>query len=99
VAYGIAGVLRSGRKPYLPADLVQSSGEAGAIKLLCVHGAKRLSEARALIGGVPPDVLPALLPASLTALYLSRIEKGGSLDVSQFRRQLSMWWAARHNRF
>ena len=43
--------------------------------------------------------MPAFLPVSLTELYLSRIERGGTLEVSQFRRQISLWWAARNNRF
>ena len=97
VAFGIASVLRSERKSFLPADMVQGLGEAETIKHLCAHARKRLGEARAL--QVSPDVLPAFLPASVTELYLTRIERGGGLHVSQFRRQISLWWAARHNRF
>jgi 15-cis-phytoene synthase len=97
VAFGIADVLRSARKSFLPADMVQGLGEAETVKQLCAHARKRLGEARAL--EITPDVLPAFLPASLTELYLARIERGGSLHVSQFRRQISLWRAARHNRF
>jgi 15-cis-phytoene synthase len=97
VAFGIAGVLRGGRESFLPADMVQGFGEAETIKRLCAHARKRLGEARAM--KVAPDVLPALLPASLTELYLARIERGGNLHVSQFRRQIALWRAARHNRF
>ena len=97
VAFGIAGALRGGRKSFLPADMVQGLGEVETIKRLCAHARKRLGEARAI--GVAPDVLPAFLPASLTELYLKRIERGGSLHVSQFRRQIALWRAARRNRF
>jgi 15-cis-phytoene synthase len=97
VASGIAGVLRSGRKSYLPADMVRSSGETETIRQLCAHARKRLGEARAL--EISADVLPAFLPASLTEIYLTRIERGGSLHVSQIRRQILVWWAARRNRF
>ena len=97
VAFGIASVLQLERKSFLPADMVQGLGEAETIKQLCAHARKRLVEARAL--EITPDVIPAFLPASLTELYLVRVERGGSLHVSQFRRQISLWWAARHNRF
>jgi 15-cis-phytoene synthase len=97
VAYGMAGVLRSGRKSYLPADMVEGFGEAETIRQLCAQARKRLGEARAL--EVPADVLPAFLPASLAELYLTRIERGASLQVSQIRRQIQLWRAARRNRF
>lgn len=97
VAFGIAGVLRSARKSYLPKDMVQSFGEVETVKQLCSHGRRRLAEARAL--KITAEVLPAVLPASLTELYLARVERGGALDVSQFRRQITLWRAARNNRF
>jgi phytoene synthase len=97
VAFGIAGVLRSGRSIYVPADLVQASGEDAARMALCAHARKRLAEARAI--GVSPDLLPAFLPASLTELYLSHLERKRPPEISQVRRQATLWWAARRNRF
>jgi phytoene synthase len=99
VAFGLAGVLRLRQPRYLPRDMVQGLGEMETINQLCIHARKRLTEARALHGNIPPLALPAFLPASLTELYLRRIERGGSLEVSQFRRQFTLWWAARNNRF
>lgn len=58
---------------------------------LKAHARKRLAEARAI--GIPPLALPAFLPASLTELYLDHP------TTSQFRRQITLWWAARNNRF
>ena len=52
-----------------------------------------------LAGSIPASAMPAFLPVSLTKLYLSRIERGGTLEVTQFRRQITLWWAARNNRF
>jgi phytoene synthase len=99
VAFGLAGVLRLRLPRYLPRDMVQGLGEMETINQLCIHARERLTEARALHGNIPPLALPAFLPASLTELYLRRIERGGSLEVSQFRRQFTLWWAARNNRF
>lgn len=99
VAFGLAGVLRLQKPRYLPRDMVQGHGEMETINQLCTHARKRLTEARALRGNIPPLALPAFLPACLTELYLRRIERGGSLEVSQFRRQFTLWWAARNNRF
>lgn len=101
VAFGLAGVLRNRKKTYLPIDMVQKWGETETVKQLCAHARKRLAEARALLPTIPPKALPAFLPASLTGLYLARIERfpNGSVDVTQLRRQAVMWWAARNNRF
>ena len=99
VAFGLAGVLRLQKARYLPRDMAQNLGEKETINQLCAHAHKRLTEARALHGNIPSLALPAFLPASLTELYLRRIERGGSLEVSQFRRQFTLWWAARNNRF
>ena len=99
VAFGLAGVLRLQKSRYLPRDMVQSLGEKETIRQLCAHARKRLKEARALQGTIPNSAMPAFLPVSLTKLYLSRIERGGTLEVTQFRRQITLWWAARNNRF
>ncbi len=69
------------------------------------HARRRLAEARALRNGIPPAALPAFLPVSLTDLYLDRLERMGEkalttvIEVSQFRRQLRLWWMARRNAF
>lgn len=99
VAFGLAGVLRLQKIRYLPSYMVQNLGKNETIKQLCTHARKRLTEARALHGNIPTPAMPAFLPASLTELYLSRIERGGTLEVSQLRRQIALWWAARNNRF
>ncbi len=99
VAFGLAGVLRLQKTRYLPRDMVQSLGETQTITQLCTHASMRLKEAQTLIGTIPDSTMPAFLPVSLTKLYLSRIEGGGTLEVSQFRRQIALWWAARNNRF
>jgi 15-cis-phytoene synthase len=91
VALGLSAVLKTGRKSFLPVDMVQDMGEVETVKQLSNHASKRLTEARALT--ITPKALPAFLPVSLTELYLRR------KDVSQFRRQLTLWWAARNNRF
>lgn len=93
VAYG-AGRLLATRAPlkFLPEPWVQEGGEAAARVRLASHARQRLSEARTKLNALPPQALPAMLPASLTMLDIA----GGA---SQFRRQLTMWWAARNNRF
>jgi 15-cis-phytoene synthase len=99
VAFGLTGVLRLKKNRYLPHDMVQTLGEKETVNQLCSHASKRLKEARSHLGSIPALALPAFLPASLTELYLRRIERGGALEVSQLRRQITLWWAARNNRF
>jgi len=98
VAYGLTGLLRAARgRNYLPPDM----NMAGAV----AHARRRLAEARALTGRVPAAALPAFLPASLTDIYLDRLERLGDkalttmAEVSQFRRQWRLWWMARQNAF
>lgn len=98
VAYGLAGLLRAGRgRNCLPPDMDM----AGAIS----HARRRLAEARELAARIPSAALPAFLPASLTDLYLDRLDRFGEkalttvTEVSQFRRQWRLWWMARQNRF
>lgn len=99
VAFGLAGVLRLKKSRYLPRVMVQDLGEKQTIAQLCAHASRRLEEAQVLQGTIPEFAMPAFLPVSLTRLYLSRIERGGTLEVTQFRRQITLWWAARNNRF
>lgn len=103
VAHGLAGLLRarpihSARgQNYLPPDM----DVTGAIQ----HARRRLAEARALTSRIPAAALVAFLPVSLTGLYLDRLEHRGdtalttAAEVSQFRRQLRLWWMARRNVF
>ena len=99
VAFGLAGVLRLQKAHYLPGDMVQNLGERETVIQLCAHARKRLKEAQTLQGTIPISAMPAFLPVSLTKLYLSQIERGGTFEVTQFRRQITLWWAARNNRF
>jgi phytoene synthase len=91
VAAGLALILadpaRRGR--FLPPGMSLESALA--------HAGGRLREALALVPGLPRTVLPALLPLSLTDLYLKRIARAPQqpLSVSPLRRQFTMWWTAR----
>lgn len=59
------------------------------------HAHMRLSESRTLRHTIPRKALPAFLPVSLTTLYLAN----QSGEISQFLRQLRLWWAARRERY
>ena len=95
VAYGLALALREPRRreSFLPASLPLAEA--------IIHARKRLNESRALRSAIPDGALPAFLPVSLTSLYLGGIARAPNApaDVSQFRRQLTMWWYARQDRF
>jgi hypothetical protein len=80
-AFGLARVLARGDAKFVP------PGET--VENLKALARKRLEEARAQ--KLPAVLLPAVLPASLTELYL----RGGP---SALRSQLVMWWAARSGR-
>lgn len=105
VAYGLARLLLTFRsdpnryRKFIPKDHLARAGEQGALTELAAHARKRLEEARAAADGLPEELLPAFLPASLTGLYLDRTARGRTSPPSQFRRQLTLWWAARNDRF
>ena len=85
VALGLARLVHETPPRHLPPGMNQAAAIA--------HARQRLDAARALAGTVAPAARPAFLPASLTELYLARPAP------SQFRRQITMWWAARRNGF
>jgi phytoene synthase len=68
---------------------------------LRTHSAKRLAEARAKSANISPEAFPAYLPASLTGLYLARLDKlavrglSEVADVAQWRRQWALYRNAR----
>jgi phytoene synthase len=65
---------------------------------------RRLDEARGVSSAAGEALLPAFLPAALVPLYLGRMERPGfdplrdAADVSPFRRQWTLWRAARAGR-
>lgn len=61
------------------------------------HAQDRLAAARRLRHTIPEPALPAFLPVSLTELYLAGARRRRS--PSQFRRQWTLWRAARRNQF
>lgn len=89
VAIGLARHLCQPPPRLLPAAMSETVAIA--------HARRRLAEARAASSAIPAAALPAFLPASLTGLYLSAAS--AARPPSQFRRQLTMWWRARANRF
>ena len=95
VAYGLALLLRDPerRPPYLPPGFSVADAIA--------HARRRLAEARALRGAVPVMALPAFLPVSLTPLYLRKVEHmpGEHIRTTHFRRQITLWWRARQDRY
>lgn len=78
---------------------------AKVISDLCDHAARRLHEARAEARVGLGAALPAFLPASLTDHYLRRIRKLGAAalateaNVSQLRRQVTLYLNAKRNMF
>jgi len=91
VAQGLALILGDPRHrdPFLP--------EGMDVKAALAHAEKRLAEAEALRPNLPKSVLPAFLPAGLTATYLKRLKSAPDqpLAVSPLKRQLVLWWTAR----
>ena len=95
VAHGLTQILAdpARRMQYLPPVMDVAAAIA--------HAWKRLAEARALRPKLSPTLLPAFLPVSLTGLYLRRIQAAPDqrLAVTQFRRQLTIWYYARRDSF
>jgi phytoene synthase len=82
-----------------------TEGVAAAIAQLLRHGRKRLAEARVLAPALARELYPAFLRASLVELHLDRLEAAGNailrqdIEVSQLRRQYTLWRSARRLRF
>jgi phytoene synthase len=95
VAHGLASILMmpARRGPFLPVGLtVNAAGD---------HAARRLAEARSRRSDVAASLLPALLPVRITDLMLAKLRASpdSPSQPSQFRRLISMWWAARRETF
>ena len=95
VAHGLTLLLGSPerRTQFLPPNMdVQTAAS---------HARNRLAEARALRPKLGSSLLPAFLPVSLTGLYLDRIEAAPdkAQAVTQFRRQITLWYHARRDSF
>lgn len=91
-----------------PAHLIAGRDETAiglVLKELRHHARKRLAEAREKAWLVPKTALPAFLPASLTDLYLKRLDGLGAkaidtvAEVPQWRRQWRLYWQARFEAF
>ena len=95
VAHGLTMVLSdpARRGQYLPSGMTVTAAIA--------HARRRLAEARALLPHLNAGVRPAFLSVGLTDLYLRRIERSPDqpLAVTQFRRQLTLWYHARRDSF
>ena len=105
-AAGLAGVAEG--LSHILADLARTKARDQAFlppavdaRAAAAHGLRRLAEARRHLAAIPPAALPAFLPAGLAGLHLERVAAhGGKVKLpSQFRRQMSLWWRARQNRF
>jgi phytoene synthase len=92
------------RQGLTPAHLIAARNPdalATVLAELHAHAAKRLAEARAQARAITPETFPAYLPASLTGLYLARLEKLGArslteiAEVAQWRRQWALYRNAR----
>jgi phytoene synthase len=107
----------SRRQLYIPAETLDHYGGdrasivAGTTTLelraalaeMRLHARRHLGLAAALLPYVPPQILPALLPAALVKPSLTRMEKRGYdpfalRDIPLWRRQWLIWRAARDPR-
>jgi phytoene synthase len=72
-----------------------------ALAELRAIAARELEAARAQLKNVPPQAAPAFLPLALVPLYLGRMQREGynpfrtPVDLPQWRRQWTLWRAAR----
>ena len=68
------------------------------------HAWDHLRKAGALLSGITPNIIPAFLPAALVPLHLRAMERRDydpfrtPLEVPQWRRQWTLWRAARTGR-
>jgi phytoene synthase len=71
-----------------------------ALAELRLHARRHLRAAQQLLASAPPAVIPALLPVALAGPTLARMERRGydpftPIEIAPWRRQLSIWRAAR----
>jgi phytoene synthase len=92
------------RQSLSPAHLLAARNPEALATVLAelrAHAANRLAEARAKAASITPEAFPAYLPASLTGLYLARLERLGAqslseiLEIAQWRRQWALYRNAR----
>jgi phytoene synthase len=88
------------RQDLSPAHLLTARNPeaiATVLSELRTNAANRLAEARAKAASIPPETFPAYLPASLTGLYLARLEELGArslsevAEIAQWRRQWALY--------
>jgi phytoene synthase len=99
-------------KLYLPSEALERVGADRASALagratvpvrqvvteLTARARTRLAQARELVGAVPANVIPALLPLALTKGWLDRIDRAAPftpVEYPQWLRQWRLWRAAR----
>lgn len=109
---------RSRGQCYLPEDVLSrhdvtvahvlsgrwDDGMRGVFRELADHARLRLEEARAELGTIPAEAMPAFLVATLTPLALASVARMGNplkeaAMPGQLRRQWQLWRAARSGRF
>jgi phytoene synthase len=102
------------RQIYVPIEVLQRHGAraedvfAGkatielraALAEMRLHARQHLTAARSLIGAMPENIAPAVLPVALVRSSLKRMERRRydpfrTTDMAQWRRQWILWRAAR----
>jgi phytoene synthase len=74
-----------------------------ALAELRLHARRHLRAAQERLAAAPPAVMPALLPVALAGPTLARMERRGydpfiPVEIAPWRRQLTIWRAARQPR-
>ncbi|MEI8145047.1 MAG: phytoene/squalene synthase family protein [Alphaproteobacteria bacterium] len=81
-----------------------SPGLRAALAEMRALARHHIEAAGLLVGKIPPEVMPAFLPAALCRLYLDRMDAvdgdpfRSRVDVPQWRRQWTLWRSARRAR-
>jgi phytoene synthase len=107
IAHAIAGLLAAlpvhaaRGQIYIPQEILERHGAGAADVELRAIASDHLAKAGRLLGAVPPELLPALLPVALVPTMLARMVRAEPFEpkeLSPWRRQWLIWRAARRPR-